>query len=94
MLSKDAGYSIGYRDNIFTKERKYNVFTVGRAKFDRWFAEQAKKKGALVVPGTVVVDLLKDRKGKSNRSSHQSPGWRCAGESGASGGWREFSPGG
>ena len=44
-LSKEAGYSIGYRDSIFTKERKYNVFTVGRAKFDRWFAEQAKKKG-------------------------------------------------
>lgn len=63
-LSKDAGYSIGYRDNIFTGERKYNVFTVGRAKFDRWFAEQAKKKGALVVPGTVVVDLLKDKAGK------------------------------
>jgi electron transfer flavoprotein-quinone oxidoreductase len=63
-LSKDAGYSIGYRDNIFTGERKYNVFTVGRAKFDRWFAEQAKKKGALIVPGTVVVDLLKDKSGK------------------------------
>jgi len=63
-LSKDAGYSIGYRDNIFTKERKNNVFTVGRAKFDRWFAEQAKKKGALVVPGTVVIDLLKDSTGK------------------------------
>jgi electron transfer flavoprotein-quinone oxidoreductase len=63
-LSKNAGYSIGYRDEIFTKERKYNVFTVGRAKFDRWFAEQAKKKGALIVPGTVVVDLLKDKNGK------------------------------
>jgi electron transfer flavoprotein-quinone oxidoreductase len=63
-LSKNAGYSIGYRDDIFTKERKYNVFTVGRAKFDRWFAEQAKKKGALIVPGTVVVDLLKDKNGK------------------------------
>jgi electron transfer flavoprotein-quinone oxidoreductase len=63
-LSKEAGFSIGYRDNIFTKERKNNVFTVGRAKFDRWFAEQAKKKGALIVPGTVVVDLLKDNAGK------------------------------
>jgi electron transfer flavoprotein-quinone oxidoreductase len=63
-LSKEAGYSIGYRDSIFAKDRKYNVFTVGRAKFDRWYAEQAKKKGALVVPGTVVVDLLKDSKGQ------------------------------
>ena len=65
-LSKDAGYNIGYRDNIFTKERKNNVFTVGRAKFDRWFAEQAKKKGALVVPATVVVDFMKDGKGRVN----------------------------
>jgi electron transfer flavoprotein-quinone oxidoreductase len=63
-LSKEAGFSIGYRDSIFTNERKNNVFTVGRAKFDRWFAEQAKKKGALIVAGTVVVDLLKDASGK------------------------------
>ena len=63
-LSKEAGYSIGYRDNVFTKERRHNVFTVGRAKFDRWFAEQAKKKGALVVPGTVVIDLLRGSNGE------------------------------
>jgi electron transfer flavoprotein-quinone oxidoreductase len=63
-LSRNAGFSLGYRDDIFSKERKYNVFTVGRAKFDRWYADQARKKGALVVPSTVVVDLLKDKSGK------------------------------
>jgi electron transfer flavoprotein-quinone oxidoreductase len=63
-LSKEAGLSIGYRDSIFAQERKQNVFTVGRAKFDRWYAEQAKKKGALIVPGTTVVDLLRDSSGK------------------------------
>src|ERR1035437_5937526 len=62
-LSKDAGYGASYRDAIFTGERKYNSFTVGRAKFDRWFAEQAKKKGALVVPSTVVEDLIRDKNG-------------------------------
>jgi len=62
-LSKEGGYSIGYRDNIFTTDRKYNAFTVGRAKFDRWYAEQAHKKGALIVPSTTVVDLLRDDKG-------------------------------
>ncbi|HEX79425.1 MAG TPA: FAD-dependent oxidoreductase [Dehalococcoidia bacterium] len=62
-LSKEAGYSIGYRDSIFTGDRKYNAFTVGRAKFDRWFAEQAHKKGALVVPSTTVADLLRDGNG-------------------------------
>ncbi len=77
-LSQEAGYSIGYRDNIFAGERKYNVFTVGRAKFDRWFAEQAKKKGALVVPATVVTDLLKDSQGRvtgvvTNRKDGEVP---------------------
>ena len=62
-LSPEGGYSIGYRDSIFAGERKHNVFTVGRAKFDRWFAEQAHRKGALVVPATLVVDLLRDGKG-------------------------------
>jgi len=59
-LSKDGGYSLSYRDQIFAQERKQNVFTVGRAKFDRWFAEQAKKRGALMACGTVVTDLLRD----------------------------------
>ncbi len=62
-LSKEGGYSIGYRDSIFAGERKYNVFTVARAKFDRWFAEQARQKGALIVPATTVIDLLHDEKG-------------------------------
>ena len=59
-LSRDGGYSFAYRDKIFADERKHNVFTVGRAKFDRWFAEQARAKGALVACGTVVTDLLRD----------------------------------
>jgi len=60
-LGRDGGYSLSYRDKIFAGERKHNAFTVGRAKFDRWFAEQARKKGALVVCGTVVTDLLRDK---------------------------------
>jgi electron transfer flavoprotein-quinone oxidoreductase len=62
-LSKDAGYSIGYRDSIFAADRKYNSFTVGRARFDRWYAEQAHKKGAVIVPSTVVIDLLRNSSG-------------------------------
>lgn len=59
-VSQDGGYSLSYRDKIFADERKHNVFTVGRAKFDRWFSEQARGKGALLVCGTVVTDLLRD----------------------------------
>ena len=59
-LSKEGGYSLSYRDRSFSEERKFNVFTVGRARFDRWFAEQARRRNALVVCGTVVTDLLRD----------------------------------
>jgi electron transfer flavoprotein-quinone oxidoreductase len=62
-LSKEGGYSLAYRDAIFGSDRKYNAFTVGRARFDRWFAAQAREKGALIVPATVVVGLLRDEHG-------------------------------
>lgn len=63
-LTEDGGYNVSYRDRIFESERRHNVFTVGRAKFDRWFADQASEKGAFVVPSTVVTDLLRDETGK------------------------------
>ncbi len=63
-ISDDGGYSLGYRDRIFGESRRNNVFTVGRARFDRWFAGQAAEKGALVVCSTVVTDLLKDSSGR------------------------------
>jgi len=62
-LSKTGGFNIGFRDSAFAGERKYNAFTVGRARFDRWFAEQARKKGALIVPATTVTGLLRNSKG-------------------------------
>ena len=59
-LANSGGYSLSFRDKAFYEKQAFNAFTVGRAKFDRWFAEQAKAKGALVVCSTVVTDLLKD----------------------------------
>ncbi len=59
-LSKDGGYSISYRDKAFYDRLSLNAFSVGRGKFDRWFAGQAREKGALVVCSTVVTDLLRD----------------------------------
>ncbi len=63
-LSRDGGYNLSYRDRAFAEKLQQNVFTVGRAKFDRWFAEQARSKGALVVCATVVTDLLRDGRGR------------------------------
>jgi electron transfer flavoprotein-quinone oxidoreductase len=62
-LSRDGGFSLGYRDRVFGNERQYNAFTISRSKFDRWYAEQAHGKGALIVPSTVVTGLLRDHKG-------------------------------
>jgi electron transfer flavoprotein-quinone oxidoreductase len=59
-LSREGGYSLAYRDSIFSKDRKYNVFTIGRARFDRWFADQATNLGALVVYSTIVTDFIRD----------------------------------
>jgi electron transfer flavoprotein-quinone oxidoreductase len=63
-LSLDAGLSLTYRDRIFFEQRRNNAFTVGRAKFDRWFADQAASKGALIVCATVVTDLIRDEGGR------------------------------
>ncbi|HSM75024.1 MAG TPA: FAD-dependent oxidoreductase, partial [Desulfobacterales bacterium] len=63
-LNADGGFQLAYQDRVFASQRRFNVFTVGRAKFDRWFADQASRKGALVVCGTVVTDLLRDPTGR------------------------------
>jgi electron transfer flavoprotein-quinone oxidoreductase len=63
-LSRDSGLSFTYRDRVFFEQRRNNAFTVGRARFDRWFAAQAAAKGALIVCSTVVTDLLKDEGGR------------------------------
>jgi electron transfer flavoprotein-quinone oxidoreductase len=62
--SRDGGFNIAYRDKTFFEDRRNNAFTVGRAKFDRWFADQARSKGALIVSATVVTDLLRDADGR------------------------------
>ena len=46
----------------FCDKLSFNAFTVGRAKFDRWFAEQAKKKAPSSSCGTVVTDLSERRR--------------------------------
>ncbi|MGA3113897.1 MAG: FAD-dependent oxidoreductase [Syntrophobacteraceae bacterium] len=63
-LSEEGGLSFGYRDTAFFEEHRNNAFTVGRAKFDRWFADQARAKGAVIVCATVVTDLLTDAAGR------------------------------
>ncbi len=74
-LSLDGGYSLGYRDRLFAEERRGNAFTVGRARFDRWFAEQARGRGAGGFWGTWVRDpLMPDTGGVGGLRRHGEDG--------------------
>jgi len=61
MMTKDAHIGIDYK-NLRNREHPHS-FSVLRARFDPWFAEQAANAGAMVVPET-VVDRLVVRNGR------------------------------
>jgi electron transfer flavoprotein-quinone oxidoreductase len=56
IMTKDAAIGIDYK-NLRNREHPHS-FSVLRARFDPWFAEQAEKAGAMVVPETVVDRLI------------------------------------
>ncbi len=56
-LSGDEIISGAYRDPAWANP-PYNAHTVLRVKFDRWLAQQAEKAGVMIIPETVVQDLL------------------------------------
>src|SRR3979490_136979 len=56
MMTPDATIGIDYK-NFRNREHPHS-FSVLRAQFDAWFAEQAEKAGVVVVPETVVSRLL------------------------------------
>ncbi len=58
-LDRRAHFGLSYRSENFGRE-PYNAFTVFRARFDRWMAEQAEAAGALIINETVVKELTKE----------------------------------
>jgi len=54
--TEDSALSIGQK--TAHKSAVPNAFTVLRAHFDRWFASKAEEAGALLVPATVVEDVI------------------------------------
>ncbi len=58
LLGDKDGTVISYRNGDHAEEGHYNSFTVIRAKWDRWCAEQAEAAGAFIVPETVVTELI------------------------------------
>ena len=59
MMAPQASITVELNSNRFRKEPPYS-FTVLRATFDQWLAEKVSEKGALVVPGYKVDDVLMD----------------------------------
>ena len=59
LMDEESVVTLGYRSKGYGKE-PYNNFTVLRARFDRWFAEQVVDAGALLITETVVEDFLYD----------------------------------
>ncbi len=58
LLGDKDGTTISYRNGNHSEEGHYNSFTVIRAKWDRWCAEQAEAEGAFIVPETLVESLI------------------------------------
>jgi electron transfer flavoprotein-quinone oxidoreductase len=63
LLTDDAALRLLGFKNLRHRERP-NAWTVLRAKFDRWYAEQAEKAGVTIVPETLVTGLIKDDYGR------------------------------
>jgi electron transfer flavoprotein-quinone oxidoreductase len=58
-LTDDSWFGLDFKTTAFG-EPPYNGYTVLRAQFDRWLAEQAEEAGAMLVPGIRVESLLQE----------------------------------
>jgi electron transfer flavoprotein-quinone oxidoreductase len=58
-MTDDSWTSVSYTEKQ-SGQPPYNAVTLLRARFDRWFAEKAREAGALIIPETLVDDLVHD----------------------------------
>ncbi len=58
LLGNNDGTTIGYRNGEHSEEGHYSSFSVIRAKWDKWCADQAEAAGAFIVPQTLVESLI------------------------------------
>ncbi|MFN3336180.1 MAG: FAD-dependent oxidoreductase, partial [Thermomicrobium sp.] len=57
LLTEEDALGVTYRTPAFGQP-PYNAFSVLRAEWDRWFAQQAENAGALLATGVTVEDVL------------------------------------
>lgn len=58
LLSRDGELAMTFRTGAFNEPPFNHTWTVLRAKFDRWYAEQAEAAGATIFPGMMVSEVL------------------------------------
>jgi electron transfer flavoprotein-quinone oxidoreductase len=58
LLGEDSFCLLGFGSKIWEQPPHNHSWVVYRAKFDRWLASEAEAKGATILEGTVVDDLL------------------------------------
>src|SRR5579875_186414 len=64
LLSSESHVQIAHRNQKFVKD--FNSFTALRARFDRWFAQQAEASGAVLLTRTTATGVLHDSNNKIN----------------------------
>ncbi len=63
LLSPDSAVRFMHKSEAYKREPA-DAYTALRARFDEWYAAQAVSFGALLIPKTTVVDLLRDPHGR------------------------------
>jgi len=63
MLDDTSYMGMHYRSEDFNEERP-NRYTIIRAQFDKWFAREVRKAGALLLCETTVTELVRDDSGR------------------------------
>lgn len=64
LLSENSHVQIGHRNQNFVRD--FNAFTALRARFDKWFAQQAEASGATLLTRTTVTGVSKATDGAIN----------------------------
>lgn len=63
VLAGESLVKAGHRAKEWARE-PYHGFSIMRGQFDAWLGQQVVEAGALIVPGTNVIDLLRDGRGQ------------------------------
>lgn len=60
LISANNAVSVKVQSEEHNKPPYNHSFTVSRSKFDRWYSSKAEEAGALLIPDTVVDDLIRE----------------------------------